>query len=167
MVTNAHILIGRITGAHGIRGAVKLKSFATMPSDIAAYGPLLTGDGRQIEILRLKPAKDEFIADLKDVCDRNAAEALQGTDLFVARARLPSPKPDEFYLADLIGKAAIADGTRIGLVTGIQNFGAGDLLELDNGTLLPVAFVSNLSEDVTLALPQGFLDEATHADQHH
>ena len=82
------ILIGRILGAHGIRGAVKLKSFAANPADIATYKPLTAGDGRVFQIVHLKPARDEFIADLKEVRDRNAAEALKGTDLFIARDHL-------------------------------------------------------------------------------
>jgi 16S rRNA processing protein RimM len=154
------ILIGRITGAHGIRGAVKLKSFAASPADIARYRPLTTADGRSLEILHLKPAKDEFIADLKDVRDRNAAEALKGTDLFVARDSLPVPAAGEFYLADLIGKPVTAGGTRIGTVAGVQNYGAGDLLELDSGELVPVAFIVSQDEAVTVDLPQGYLDAA-------
>lgn len=154
------ILIGRILGAHGIRGAVKLKSFAAVPADIATYKPLAAADGRGFEILRLKPARDEFIADLKDVRDRNAAEALAGTDLFVDRQHLPAPAEGEFYLADLVGKVVTAAGQPIGSITGIQNFGAGDLLELDTGELIPVAFISTAGEAVTADLPEGFLDAA-------
>ncbi|MBL8790790.1 MAG: 16S rRNA processing protein RimM [Rhizobiales bacterium] len=156
----ASILIGRITGAHGIRGAVKLKSFASTAADIATYRPLTTQDGRVIEITRLKPARDEFIADLKDVKDRNQAEALAGTDLYVERRHLPAPKQGEFYLADLVGKPVAAGGTVIGTVAGIQNYGAGDLLELDSGDLIPVAFITDAGETVTTDLPEGFLDPA-------
>jgi 16S rRNA processing protein RimM len=152
------ILIGRISGAHGIRGAVKLKSFAANPADIATYGPLRTTDGRVVDILRMKPGKDEFIADLKDVRDRNQAEALAGTDLFVARDRLPPPAADEFYLADLMGREVASDGKVLGTVSGIQNFGAGDLLELSSDLLVPVVFIVAVGAAVTVALPDGFLD---------
>lgn len=161
------ILIGRITGAHGIRGAVKIVSFAATPSDIATYKPLHTAAGQAIEILRLKPARDDFIADLKDVRDRNAAEALSGTELFVAREHLPPPQEGEFYLSDLTGKTVFTGATELGPVTGIQNYGAGDLIELGNGTLIPVAFITAVTETVTVDLPDGFLDAATHEDQHH
>lgn len=154
------ILIGRITGAHGIRGAVKLKSFAAQPADIANYGPLGTADGRTIEILRLKPAKDEFIADVLGLRDRNAAEALAGTELFVARDTLPQPVAGEFYLADLVGKSVSSAGKVLGTVTGIQNFGAGDLLELDNDVLIPVVFVVEAGSEVIVVLPEGYLDAA-------
>lgn len=161
------ILLGRITGAHGIRGAVKLKSFAARPADIASYGPLITGDGRAIEITRLKPARDEFIADLKDVRDRNAAEALNGVELFIAREKLPALKGKEIYLADLIGKTVVNDGVTLGVVNSIENYGAGDLMELANGELLPVAFVSAVGETISVSLPPGYLDPASREDEHH
>ena len=161
------ILLGHITGAHGIRGAVKIKSFTSDPKDIASYGPLQASGGRAIEILRLKPAKDEFIADLKDVKDRNAAEALSGTDLFIAREKLPPLKPGEFYLNDLIGKDVVGDGTRLGKVASIENYGAGDLMELDNGELIPVAFISAAGDNIAVTLPPSYLEPATREDQHH
>lgn len=161
------ILLGRITGAHGIRGAVKLKSFAQNPSDISGYGPLVTGDGRAFEIARLKPAGDEFIADLEGVRDRNAAEALKGVELFIAREKLPQPKDGEVYLADLIGKPVFADGVELGKVASIENYGAGDLMELENGELLPVAFVAQAAEVITVSLPPGYLDPASREDKHH
>jgi len=161
------ILLGRITGAHGIRGAVKLKSFTAKPADIASYGPLVTGDDRIIEIARLKPAKDEFIADLKDVRDRNAAEALKGVELFIAREKLPAPKESEFYLSDLIGKTVVSDGATLGTVSSIENYGAGDLMELTNGELVPVAFVQAAGDVITVSLPAGYLDPASYEDQHH
>jgi 16S rRNA processing protein RimM len=154
------ILIGRILGAHGIRGAVKLKSFATTAADIAKYKPLTSGDGRSFEIVRLKPAHDEFIADLQDVRDRNQAEALTGTDLFIDRAHLPAPAEGEFYLADLAGKPVSAAGQMLGTVAGIQNYGAGDLLELDTGELIPVAFIATVDDAVSVDLPEGFLAPA-------
>lgn len=159
-MTKTRILIGRILGAHGIRGAVKLKSFAASPADIARYKPLTTTDGHVYEIVHLKPARDEFIADLKDVRDRDAAEALKGTDLYVAREQLPPAKDGEFYLADLVGKTVTANGKDLGAVTGLQDFGAGDLMELASGELLPVAFIARVAESITVDLPEGYLDAA-------
>jgi 16S rRNA processing protein RimM len=161
------ILIGRIMGPHGIRGAVKLQSFAAVAADIGNYGPLTSADGRVFTILKLKPAKDHFIADLKEVRDRTAAEALPNTELFVAREKLPAPAEGEFYLADLIGKPVVANGKTMGIVSGIQNFGAGDLLELDNGELVPVTFASSVEDAVTVDLPEGYLASASREDQHH
>lgn len=126
------VLIGVIAGAHGIRGEVKLKSFTADPADITAYGVLRDEAGKHtIKIVSLKPAKDAFIAKLKDVNDRNAAEALRGTKLYVPRARMPEPGEDSWYHADLIGLQIVGpDGTAIGTVVAVENFGAGDLLEI-------------------------------------
>ena len=126
------IVMGVITAAHGIRGEVKLKSFTEVPEDIATYGPLYMNDGpRTLEILSLKPAKGQFIARLKGVGDRNAAEALKGVKLKVPRSRLPEPEEDEFYYEDLIGLMVEDEqGHPLGRIKAVQNFGAGDLLEI-------------------------------------
>lgn len=127
------ILLGRITGAHGIKGDVIVHSFAATPEDIGSYGPLSDQSGARkfrLRVLRMTP-KGAIIARVTGVTDRNAAEALKGTDLYVARDSLPKPDEGEFYYADLIGLAAIApDGARIGQIVGVLNFGAGDLLEI-------------------------------------
>ena len=127
------ILLGVITGAHGIRGDVIVKSFAGAPEDIASYGPLSDRAGTrrfEIEVVRVTP-KGAVVARIRGVADRNAAEALKGVELYVARASLPPPAADEFYHADLIGLAAVTpDGETIGTVVAIQNYGAGDLLEV-------------------------------------
>jgi 16S rRNA processing protein RimM len=146
---------------------VKLKSFTARPADIASYGPLVTHGGRVIEIAKLKPANDEFIADLKDVRDRNAAEALKGVELFIARERLPSAKGNEFYLADLIGKIVVNEGAALGEVASIENYGAGDLMELSSGEMVPAAFISTVADVITVSLPSGYLDPASREDQHH
>ena len=153
------ILLGRITGAHGIRGAVKLKSLTANPADIANYKPLQTSSGALIEILRMKPAKDEFIADLKDVKDRNAAEALKGTELFITRDKLPAAAPGEVYLSDLIGKVVTHNDQSLGSITSIENYGAGDLLELQSGLLIPTRFMGEVTDIVPVTLPDGFLDD--------
>jgi 16S rRNA processing protein RimM len=154
------ILIGRIVDAHGIRGAVKLLSFTAQASDISKYRPLLTSDGRNFVIAKMKPAKDCFIADLEGVRDRNAAEALKGTELFVARSSLPPSKDGEILLADLLGKSVMAVEKNLGIVAGFQNFGAGELIELEDGSLIPVRFVQAVTDTVTVDLPEGYLDEA-------
>ncbi|HWL05784.1 MAG TPA: ribosome maturation factor RimM [Xanthobacteraceae bacterium] len=128
-----HVLVGRIGAAHGVRGDVKLWSFTEDPAAIAGYGPFTDVAGaRTFEIAHLRPAKDFFVARFKGLEDRTAAEALCNTDLYVPRERLPAPQDDdEFYMADLVGLAAVdAAGATVGTVVAVQNFGAGDLLEL-------------------------------------
>ena len=127
------VVMGVITAAHGIRGEVKIRSFAEVPEDIASYGPLLLDDGPEtVEIERLRPAKGAFIAKLKGVNDRNAAELLRGKQLKLPRERLPDiEEEDTFYHSDLIGlKAERADGSAAGEVVAVHDFGAGDLLEI-------------------------------------
>ena len=127
------MLLGRIAGAHGIRGEVLIKSFTAAPEDIGAYGALSTEDGaRAFEIASVRATpKGGVVARLKGISDRNAAEALKGVDLYVARDRLPPPSDDEFYYADLVGMTAVtADGTTFGEIVAVQNFGAGDLIEV-------------------------------------
>ncbi len=156
------ILLGRITGAHGIRGAVKLKSFTTDPKAIATYGALQTADGRTIEIARMKAVPDGFIADLKNIKDRNQAESLKGQDLSLPRGRLPATAENEVYLVDLIGQDAMHNGVKLGNIIGIENFGAGDLLDIETGAkeslLVPSRFMTLAEGLVTLELPDGFLD---------
>ena len=127
------VCIARIGGAHGTRGEVKLWSFTEDPAAVANYGLLETLDGsRQIEIEGLRPAKGYFIARIAGVGDRDAAERLRNTELYVARSRLPRiNEPDTYYHADLIGLDAItSDGVQVGTVRAVHNFGAGDIIEI-------------------------------------
>jgi 16S rRNA processing protein RimM len=127
------ICVAQIGAAHGLRGEVRLRSFTEDPMAITAYGPLESEDGtRRFEIEAMRPAKDHFVARLKGVPDRDAAEKLTNLRLFVPRDRLPPIEDDEtFYHADLVGLAAVTpEGAPLGKVTAILNFGAGDLVEI-------------------------------------
>jgi len=126
------VCIAVITGPHGVRGQVRVKSFTEEPDGVMAYGPVTDVAGaRQF---RLKPAgvsRGQMLARIDGVTDRNAAEALRGVELYVDRDRLPQPEEDEFYYADLIGLQAVDEaGNEIGSVRAMQNFGAGDLIEI-------------------------------------
>ncbi|HUS97015.1 MAG TPA: ribosome maturation factor RimM [Hyphomicrobiaceae bacterium] len=125
------ILLGHIAGAHGIRGEVVVKSYTADPADIASYGPLQDEAGaRTVEIKVIRVGPKGVVARVKGIADRNGAEALKGTKLYVAREALPEPDDGEFYHSDLAGLAVVApDGAVVGEVVAIQNFGAGDLLE--------------------------------------
>lgn len=127
-----YILLGHISTAHGIRGEVVIKSYTADPADIASYGPLLDKSGNRIhEIKNARVVKKGVIARLKGLDDRTAAEALRGTELYVSRDRLPEPDEDELYHMDLIGLEAVGpEGEAVGEVVAVQNFGAGDLLEI-------------------------------------
>lgn len=166
-MTRDMVLVGAITGAHGIRGEVKLRSFTADPAALAAYSPLETAKGARIEVQRMRPQKDGFIAILKGVTDRNAAEALKGTELFVPRERLPEPEEDEVYVHDLIGLPVhLADGSLLGEIVDVADYGAGDLIDVrvegrKDTVLIPFADQYVLEADgkkVVVDLPEGFLE---------
>jgi 16S rRNA processing protein RimM len=129
---DGRILLGRIVAAHGVRGEVLVRSYADTPEAIGAYGPLAApGAGRALELRVLRVTAKGVVARVAGISDRNAAEALAGTDLYVDRAQLPAAGEGEFYHADLIGLAAVApDGGEVGRVVAVHNFGAGDLIEV-------------------------------------
>lgn len=129
----SRVCLGVVIGAHGVRGLVRVKPFTQEPEAVAAYGPVETKDGaRRFKIETAGMAKDAVICKLEGVGDRDKAEAMRGTELYVDRARLPDvDEEDGFYHADLIGLQAVGlDGRAYGKVVGVENFGAGDLLEI-------------------------------------
>ena len=154
------IRVARIGAAHGTRGEVKLWSFTEDPLAVANYGPLESADGaRRFEIEAARPAKDHLVARLKGVGDRNAAEKLRNTDLFVPRDRLPPiEEADTFYHTDLIGLSAVSlDGTAFGTVSAIHNFGAGDLIEIAPANGEPLLILFNETTVPTIDLKAGFI----------
>ena len=129
------VLLGEFGRPHGLHGEVRLKSFTGEPLAIAGYGPLQGPDGRSFELLDARSAPggapDILLVRVKDVSDRTAAEALNRLTLAIPRDRLGEPAEDEFFLTDLIGAAAVdADGTNLGTIVAVPNYGGGDLLEI-------------------------------------
>lgn len=127
------ILVGVVGAAQGVRGEVRIKSYTGDPKALGSYGPLETDGGRAVlKVLGLRPLKNDMVvARFEGIEDRDAAAALTNTKLYVDRTRLPPPDEEEFYQADLIGLEAITpEGEGIGRVVAVQNFGAGDLLEI-------------------------------------
>lgn len=127
------ILMGKIGAAHGIKGEVRITAYTDDPEAIAHYGPLETDrSGLTVTIEQARLSKTVIVARLKGIRDRNAAEALNGVSLFVDRACLPEIEDeDDFYHADLLGlDARLENGTSIGEVIALPNYGAGDLIEI-------------------------------------
>ena len=123
-----------VVGApHGVRGECRLKSFTADPMAITDYGTLFAADGRTFEIDDGRWLKDDMlVVKFEGVTDRDVVAKLTGTELFVDRANLPeTEEEDEFYHADLIGLAVVdGEGTPIGTILTLQNFGAGDIIEI-------------------------------------
>jgi 16S rRNA processing protein RimM len=127
------LCLGRIVGAHGLDGSVLVRSYTAEPGAIGSYGALSDEAGeRSFELKVRRVTPKGVVARIPGVADRTAAERLKGTDLYVARSALPKVEDDEFYYADLIGLAVEdRDGKRIGSVTRIDNYGAGDVIEVE------------------------------------
>ena len=163
------VCLGQIGATHGVRGEVRLRSFTAEPEAIARYGPLETEDGRIFEIESLRPAKDHFVARIAGIADRETAARLANTKLYVPRERLPKlDQPDEFYHADLIGLVALdSAGHRLGVIVGVHNFGAGDLIEVKpdaGGKTELIAFDAMHVPVVDLAAGRIVVDLPAHAE---
>jgi 16S rRNA processing protein RimM len=134
-VERRRILLGVVGRPHGVRGLVRVHSYAADPASLAAYGELTDDRGRRFT-LRWRGEGIAELAELADgkavkVADRTAAERLVNTRLYVDRDRLPPPGPDEFYLADLVGLRAVTpEGRELGCVAAVHDYGAGASLEI-------------------------------------
>jgi|SRR5688572_20528320 16S rRNA processing protein RimM len=164
------LLMGRIGAAHGIKGEVRITSFTEEPLALVDYGPLTTDKpGLVIEIETARATTNVLVARLKGVTDRNAAEKLNGVELFVDRDKLPPPADDDdFYHADLIGlEARLADGTVLGTVTAVPNYGASDLIEVRDtrtGDTFLYPFTKAVVPEVKLAGGYIVIDVPVEAD---
>jgi 16S rRNA processing protein RimM len=128
---NRRVALAVIAGAHGIRGELRLKLFAESVESLARHDTVFVGN-RAYRLLSAKDAGKTAIARLEGVVDRSAAEALRGSLLEVDRGALPPLEEGEYYHADLIGTpCSDPDGTPLGIVVAVENFGAGDLLEIE------------------------------------
>jgi 16S rRNA processing protein RimM len=131
------VCVGAVSGAFGVRGEVRVKSFCAEPEAISSYAPLTDEDGaRSFELTLMRPVKGGFAARMTGVMTREDAEAMRGLRLFAPRGSLPSLPDDEYYHADLVGLEVVdTGGKRLGTVRGVHDFGAGDLLEILGGGL--------------------------------
>ena len=149
------VLMATIGGAQGLRGEVRAKSYSADPTALGDYGHLHSMDGRTFEVLEIREMKNVVVVRFRGINDRNAAEALNGLELYIDRDNLPDDEleEDEFFYADLEGLEAVDDqGVSYGTVTGIFDFGAGDLLELKGPgkrpVLIPFSEASVLPRDL-------------------
>ncbi|SDE31745.1 ribosome maturation factor RimM [Limimaricola pyoseonensis] len=126
------IIVGRLAGAFGVRGEVRLKSFCAEPEAIADYVPLTTAEGREFrQVVITGQTSGALTARIDGITSKEEADALKNTDLLAPRDRLPALPDDEFYHADLIGLPVFdTGGAALGRVKSVLNHGAGDLLEV-------------------------------------
>ena len=157
------ILIGRVAGAFGVRGEVRITAFGDDPMALLAYRDLKRKDGSPgLTVLSGRAAKNELIAKVEELDVKEAVDALRGLDLYVPREALPPTEDEEFYLTDLIGlRAQTPAGEALGVVKAVPNFGAGDILEIapEYGASFYIPFTLEavpevrIAEGVVIAVP--------------
>ena len=162
--------IGAIIGPQGVRGNFKVKPFTAAAESLSAYGPVTTENGQplMLQIMSVN-AKGLAIVRAKGVDTREAAEALRGVTLYVARESLPEPNNGEFYHADLLGMVVKRqDGASLGSLVAIHDFGAGEIAELAprSGSTIMLPFgddrlisVDMVARELCLSVPNGLLDD--------
>ncbi len=161
--------MAEIVGVHGVKGMLKLKVFSDSPESLPDYAPLCDAAGKEFIFLTYQPHQNVYLAALDNVKDRDQAEKLRGTRLYVPRERLPKIKDrNTYYYADLIGLTAKdAAGIAIGKIIQVANFGSGDLLEIKplKGASYYVPFTKAIvpnvdvaKKEATVLVPHGLLD---------
>lgn len=170
MGSERRVLMGLVLGAHGIKGAVRILSYAAEPEDIASYGPVEDeSGGRKFSLTIVGKARGAVLAEVEGVRDRDAAAALKGTKLYVRRSALPAPAEGEFYWDDLVGlRAELKGGTALGEVRAVHDYGGGPSLEVkrETGASVIVPFTNRVVPVVDLEAgklvidpPIGLFDE--------
>ena len=125
------LLILKIGAPHGVKGAVRLISYAEDDGLLRSYSPFSDNKGKTYTLLSLQTIGKGLVGTFKEIPDRNAAENLTHLELFIKREQLPATDPDEFYLNDLIGMKVISQiGEHLGKITSVDNYGASDILTL-------------------------------------
>jgi len=124
------VCIGQIVNVHGIKGAVKIRPYLSNPMNLGKFGALSDKEGHQTFEVTVQSQKGDFVlASIKGITDRTMAESLKGLNLYINREQLP-PQKDGFYYCDLIGMKVLESGKPFGTVQSVQNYGAGDILDV-------------------------------------
>jgi len=148
------VLMAKIGAAHGIRGEVRVKPFGDDPLSFTDYGTLTTKDGkRSFDVDKARVQKTVVVTKFKGINDRNQAEELNGVELYITRDQLPEPDEDEFYYSDLTGLDVLdQSGETLGKIVAVQDFGAGDLLEIrpKRGRTFYIPFTKDFVPEISL-----------------
>jgi 16S rRNA processing protein RimM len=148
------VCLGVVGAPHGVRGQIRIRTFTEAPEDVAAYGPVTDDVGRVWRLSIEAPWKAGVIARIEGIRDRDAAERLKGQKLYVERQALPEPDEETYYHADLIGlEVRLAGGAPVGRIVAVQDFGAGDLLDirLEAGGSVLLPFTAEAVPEVRIA----------------
>jgi 16S rRNA processing protein RimM len=129
-VQDKPVILAAIIGAHGVTGEVRLKLFGQGIESLKPYGSF-QASGRTLTLKSVRPGSNGAVARFVEVSDRNGAESLRGVELSVPRSALPPLEEGEYYHADIIGLPCVSsDGAELGHICAVENFGAGDILEI-------------------------------------
>jgi 16S rRNA processing protein RimM len=164
------VCLGVVISAHGIKGEVNFRSYSDTPQTLSEYAGFTDEAGNSLEISSLRQGPKGPVMRFSGVADRNAAEAMKGTKLYVGRDQLPDLDQDEYYHSDLVGLRVEVHGEAIGAVTAVHNFGAGDIIEIarpgQSSVMLP--FTREIVPDVDIPggvlgaePPPGYFDDTT------
>lgn len=165
------VCIGQIVNVHGLKGMVKIRPYLTNPMDIGHFGPLTDKDGHRSFDVKPQSLKGDFVlAFIKGITDRTTAEKMKGQYLYIERNQLPDNQ-NGFYYCDLIGMTVLENGQKFGVVENVQNYGAGDILEIKTlkGRIFSFDFskatfprVDLSSREMDIIVPKGM--EVAHED---
>ncbi len=155
-------MLAAVAGAHGLKGEVRLKLLAESLDSLRRHATF-DANGRALTLTHLRDAVTGPIARFTEIASRDAAEALRGTTLTVPRAALPPAGEGEYYVADLIGLPAHVHGVAVGRVVAVENYGAGDLIEVERegGGRFIVPFARCEVGEGVLAVDQAFVEVLT------
>jgi 16S rRNA processing protein RimM len=160
-MTDKRVALAAVAGAHGVKGEVRLKLFSDSAESLALHQKLYVG-GFELRLASVREGGKTAVARFEGIADRSAAEALRGQLVEVDRSALPPLEEGEYYHADLIGLPCYdPGGQRLGSVVAVENFGAGDLLEVEgeNGRRSLIPFREGIAdlEDGRIVLDPEFL----------
>lgn len=165
--SNEHrIVVGVLLGAHGVKGDIRVRSFTEVPENIFKYKPFYNDEGETLfEVQSFRIGKNHFIVSPKPMRDREYWENLKGVKLYVPRTAFEKPGDGEFFVEDLVGLTAVSPNNKtLGVVTAVNNFGAGDLLEIKTSDDLLVLIPFSEEDVPELNLAQGRITVASIED---
>ncbi len=154
MNPDRRVVLAAISGAHGVAGEVRLKLFADGPDSLKRYKTFEV-DGRTLTLTKIRPANHGAVARFAEIADRTGAEAMRGTVLTVARSALPALDEGEYYHHDLIDLPCVStDGEALGTCVAVENFGAGDVVEIERSNsdrfMVPIGVVEVTAKEIII-----------------
>jgi 16S rRNA processing protein RimM len=147
-MTEKRVALAAVAGAHGVKGDVRLKLFADSIASLTQHAKVHIG-GIEHRLLGVREGGKTAVARFEGISDRLAVEALRGQLIEVDRADLPPLGEGEYYHSDLVGLPCVdVEGRVVGAVVSVENFGAGDLLEIElsNGRRSLIPFRDGIAD---------------------